>query len=60
MEHNSFISTIIILIIIAILYKLYNIELTSPDTAMAYYFVVLYILDISFNHLYFAFGESCL
>ncbi len=55
MEHNIFISTGVLIIILTILYKLYEIELNTADTAMAYYFVILYVLDIAFNHLYFAF-----
>jgi hypothetical protein len=60
MEHNNFISLLIIVFIILILYKLSEVELNSSGLAITFYFVILEILAISFDHIYDAFGDWCL
>ena len=60
MQHNNFISTIMIIMFIIIIYKISKLELTSHDTAMAYYIIILQMMTIAFDHIYDAYGEICL
>ncbi len=60
MEHRNFISLLILLILVVILYKLHSIELKTADTAMCYYIVLLEVMTLGFDHIYYAFGDWCL
>ncbi len=60
MRYNTFIHVVVLLIVIAILYKLWQIDLDTSDTAIAYYFVILYLMEVSFNHIYEGFGDFCI
>lgn len=59
MEHNPYMIILITLLIIAILYQLSTLNLATADTAMAYYFVILYILEVAVNNIYETSNETC-
>jgi uncharacterized membrane protein YfhO len=60
MNHSNFISTVMIVMFIIIIYKISLVELKTSDTAMTYYIIVLQMMTIAFDHIYDAYGDVCL
>ena len=60
MLHNNFISILIIITIVCVLYKLYYIDINSASDLLFYYIILLEIMAFTFDHLYEAFGDICI
>lgn len=58
-EHTNVISTLIIIVMLVILYKLHDIELKTVDSAVGYYFILLEIMALAFDNIYDAYGDVC-
>jgi hypothetical protein len=52
MKHHYCISILVIIIFLIVIYKLSTFQLKTIDNVMMFYFVLLELVIISFEHLY--------
>ena len=59
MQHHPFISLLLLILLMLLIYRVSTFELKTQGDVMFSYFIYLEVLSISFTHLYEVFDDFC-
>jgi hypothetical protein len=59
MKHHPFVSGLVLILALLILYKMSTFKFQTMDNVMFAYFIYLQIIALGFDHLYEVFDDFC-